>query len=60
LDRAKASFAEKRAKCACLNDGDPFQKAKGQAKLPRDLVLYCAPHGFGTEDVSGSEKFVRL
>ncbi|HET6840226.1 MAG TPA: tyrosine-type recombinase/integrase [Candidatus Angelobacter sp.] len=43
-------FPEKRAKCGHLTTvTKAFQKARDQAKLPRDLVLYCARHGFGTE-----------
>src|SRR5467141_208846 len=26
-----------------------FEKARKEAGLPKDLVLYCARHGFGTE-----------
>jgi integrase len=26
-----------------------FEKARKEAELPNDLVLYCARHGFGTE-----------
>jgi integrase/recombinase XerC len=26
-----------------------FEKARKEAGLPNDLVLYCARHGFGTE-----------
>lgn len=43
-------FPAKRAKCGHLTTvARRFQKAREDAGLPDDLVLYCARHGFGTE-----------
>lgn len=43
-------FATKRAKCGHLTTvAKAFQKARTEAMLPKDLVPYCARHGFGTE-----------
>lgn len=43
-------FPAKRAKCGHLTTvAKAFQKARKEAKLPKDLVPYCARHGFGTE-----------
>ena len=43
-------FSSKRARCGHLTTvAKAFQKARKEAKLPKDLVPYCARHGFGTE-----------
>lgn len=43
-------FPAKRARCGHLTTvARRFQKAREDAGLPDDLVLYCARHGFGTE-----------
>ncbi len=43
-------FPSKRASCGHLTTvAKAFQKAREDAGLPDDLVLYCARHGFGTE-----------
>jgi integrase len=43
-------FPSKRAKCGHLTTvNNQFEKARDSAGLPKDLVLYCARHGFGTE-----------
>jgi integrase len=43
-------FSSKRAWCGHLTTmAKPFEKARTDAGLPKDLVLYCARHGFGTE-----------
>jgi integrase len=43
-------FPAKRAQCGHLTTvARQFQKARQDAGLPNDLVLYCARHGFGTE-----------
>jgi integrase len=43
-------FPSKRAKCGHLTTVNrQFEKARDSAGLPKDLVLYCARHGFGTE-----------
>ena len=43
-------FPSKRARGGHLTTvAKPFEKARKEAGLPIDLVLYCARHGFGTE-----------
>jgi len=43
-------FPSKRAKCGHLTTvNNQFARARDSAGLPKDLVLYCARHGFGTE-----------
>jgi integrase len=43
-------FPSKRAKCGHLTTvNKQFEKARDSVGLPKDLVLYCARHGFGTE-----------
>lgn len=43
-------FSSKRAKCGHLATlAKQFERARNEAGLPKDLVLYCARHGFGTE-----------
>jgi integrase len=43
-------FPSKRARCGHLTTmAKQFEKARKDAGLPKDLVLYCARHGFGTE-----------
>jgi integrase len=43
-------FPSKRAEYGHLTTvAKQFQKARKAAGLPKDLVLYCARHGFGTE-----------
>jgi integrase len=43
-------FPSKGAKCGHLTTvAKAFQKARKEAKLPNDLVPYCARHAFGTE-----------
>jgi integrase len=43
-------FPSKRAKCGHLTTvSKQFEKARDSVGLPKDLVLYCARHGFGTE-----------
>ncbi len=43
-------FPAKRAKCGHLTTlAKQFSEARKAAGLPKDLVLYCARHGFGTE-----------
>jgi site-specific recombinase XerC len=43
-------FPSKRAKCGHLTTvNNQFERARDSAGLPKDLVLYCARHGFGTE-----------
>ena len=48
--RKTAGFPSKRAKCGHLTSvNKQFEKARDSVGLPKDLVLYCARHGFGTE-----------
>ena len=43
-------FPSKRARGGHLTTvAKPLEKARKEAGLPIDLVLYCARHGFGTE-----------
>jgi integrase len=43
-------FPSKRARGGHLTTvAKQFEKARKEAGLPNDLVLYCARHGFGTE-----------
>ena len=43
-------FPSKRAGCGHVTTvAKQFEKARKEAGLPTDLVLYCARHGFGTE-----------
>jgi len=49
-------FPSKRAKCGHLTTVEQaIEKARDSAGLPKDLVLYCARHGFWNRDVSRNQ-----
>jgi integrase len=54
-------FPSKRAKCGHLTSiAKGFQSARKKAGLPKEIVPYCARHGFGTEMYRATKNLVAV